>query len=63
MAHVQDEDCTLDPRNICTVCGVWHGDPCRECGGRGFHRKGCNIVHPEFGDVTKKFLHGIDRGA
>jgi len=38
--HDRDEDCTLDEDDSCTVCGVWHGDPCA-CGGRGFHREGC----------------------
>jgi len=39
--HVRDEDCTLDANDMCVVCGVWHGEPCFECGGRGFHRVGC----------------------
>lgn len=36
--HTKDLDCTLDEHGEeCTVCGVWHGDPCLDCGGRGFH--------------------------
>ena len=31
-------DCTVDPgTNECIECGVWHGDMCPDCGGRGFH--------------------------
>lgn len=43
--HTRDEDCTLDATDTCDVCGVWHGDPCPACGGRGYHRTGC----PEIG--------------
>ncbi len=28
-------------------CGVWHGDPCQECEGRGFHREGCSLSDEE----------------
>lgn len=41
--HSRDEDCTVDAAvDMCTGCGVAHGDPCPECGGRGFHREGCS---------------------
>ena len=26
---------------ICPECGVYHGDPCPECSGRGFHKAEC----------------------
>ena len=40
--HRQDEHCTVDPEtDCCSVCGVLHGGPCPECGGRGFHRPSC----------------------
>jgi hypothetical protein len=39
--HSKDEDCVLDGHNCCVVCGVYHGDPCETCGGRGFHKDGC----------------------
>lgn len=40
--HTKDEDCTVDPVTLsCTVCGVMHWEPCPKCGGRGFHRAGC----------------------
>jgi hypothetical protein len=42
--HNADEDCTLGPDDCCKVCGVYHGDPCQDCGGRGFHRSGCATV-------------------
>jgi hypothetical protein len=42
VVHDQDEHCSLDDENVCTVCGVWFADvPC-ECGGRGFHRPSCS---------------------
>lgn len=42
--HERDEDCTVDPKtDCCTACGVYHGDPCPECKGRGFHKAGCPI--------------------
>jgi hypothetical protein len=40
--HMKDSDCTLDDNLICTVCGVWHGEPCQECEGKGFHLDTCS---------------------
>ena len=38
-AHTKDADCTVDPETLlCQGCGVYHGDPCEQCGGAGFHR-------------------------
>ncbi len=40
--HMRNEDCTVDPGTYCcSICDVSHGDPCAECGGRGFHRDSC----------------------
>lgn len=36
--HTTDEQCDVDPAtDCCRVCGVYHGDPCADCGGTGFH--------------------------
>jgi hypothetical protein len=41
--HERDDQCDVDPEtDECRGCGVVHGDPCRQCGGRGFHREGCS---------------------
>lgn len=43
LPHERDEDCDLDPlTDMCRGCGVFHGDPCPRCGGRGFHQGGCS---------------------
>lgn len=43
--HSRDEDCDVDPESdCCRLCGVYHGDPCPECRGRGFHVDGCSEV-------------------
>lgn len=40
--HDRDMDCIGHIVNdMCTVCGVYHGDPCARCGGRGFHKPDC----------------------
>ena len=39
--HVQDEDCRVGHDGTCLLCGVYHGDACPNCGGRGFHRAIC----------------------
>lgn len=41
--HQQDSDCDVDVYGSCVLCGVLHGDPCVECGGRGFHASMCPI--------------------
>jgi len=42
--HSRDEDCDVDPFNgCCRVCGVYHGQECMGCDGRGYHRNGCAI--------------------
>lgn len=46
MAHERDEDCTLDANDVCIRCGLYHGDPCPLCEGRGFHKPGCEVVEP-----------------
>jgi hypothetical protein len=45
--HECDGDCTLDEDGCCTECGVYHGDPCEECGGRGFHLPHCSESEEE----------------
>ena len=50
-AHNCDDDCApfigeddgIHTRE-CSVCGVSHGDPCMECGGRGYHDPDCSEV-------------------
>lgn len=39
--HTTDADCTLDRFDGCTECGAYHGDPCPQCGGRGYHAASC----------------------
>jgi hypothetical protein len=39
--HRTDSDCALDDNNGCTVCHVYHGDPCPSCGKRAFHADRC----------------------
>lgn len=45
--HNRDSDCTLEPHDaategaLCIGCGVMHGDPCIDCGGRGYHNQPC----------------------
>jgi hypothetical protein len=43
--HTKDADCTVDPTtDSCRECGVYHGDPCPACDGRGFHVDGCDVL-------------------
>lgn len=51
--HTKDGDCVLDDTDCCIVCGVWHGDPCPECGGKGFHKSRC-VIFLEDLKVMKK---------
>jgi hypothetical protein len=47
--HHHDTDCTISPADDCCAgCGVYHGDPCEDCGGRGFHESACPQLLPEF---------------
>jgi hypothetical protein len=39
--HDSDAHCTLDATDSCETCGVFHGEPCAECDGRGFHAERC----------------------
>jgi hypothetical protein len=43
MEHIKDTDCILDDTNTCTVCHVYHGEPCPECGQRGYHLETCSL--------------------
>jgi len=43
-SHTEDADCTLDANGECTICHVLHGDPCMDCGGRGFHKRDCILM-------------------
>ena len=31
----------LDERDTCPACGVYHGDPCPDCGRGGYHKDDC----------------------
>jgi hypothetical protein len=45
--HEKDEDCDVDPETAtCRTCHVYHdeGNRCVECGGRAFHKLGCETV-------------------
>ena len=48
--HTADSDCTVI-NDECSECGVYHGDPCPICGGRGFHALTCEVVN---GDETRE---------
>ncbi len=53
--HETDADCTIDPiTNECTICGAWHGDPCLECHGTGFHKPGCSEYEGDEGDTPSR---------
>jgi hypothetical protein len=39
--HSRDSDCSLGPDDLCITCHVYHGDPCQDCGGRGYHTSNC----------------------
>jgi len=41
MEHFRDAHCTLDENDTCIDCGVYHGDPCPDCGNRAFHADDC----------------------
>jgi len=58
MTHTTDRDCTLDHNDICVECGVWHGDPCPSCGGRGFHLDSC----PEMDSTMVKIVYRNEAG-
>ncbi len=48
MTHTQDWQCKVDPADdTCRDCGVLHGDPCGDCGGRGFHKLLCGYRYVE----------------
>jgi len=46
--HDCDADCAEYLVNgECTICGAYHGDPCPDCNGRGYHLPDCNHVDEE----------------
>lgn len=64
-SHSRDSDCTLDDFDCCVFCGVWHGDPCPVCGGRGYHAEDCEVITlvseslrcPSCGENRMDFIH------
>ena len=42
MEHTKDNHCTL-VEDTCIECGVYHGEPCPDCEGRGFHNENCSL--------------------
>lgn len=52
--HTKDSDCKVNPNTgTCEVCGVYHGDACPLCGGRGFHKPLCRELLRELADVER----------
>jgi hypothetical protein len=48
--HTRDADCTVDPTTgTCFACGALHGDPCPDCGGRGYHEPACTAGYRDTG--------------
>lgn len=47
--HARDEHCSINgDTDCCTVCGVDHSQPCRDCGGGGFHSCDCaKLIVPD----------------
>jgi hypothetical protein len=45
--HKRDSDCTVGTDGVCEGCGAVHGDPCLECGGRGYHNLPCDVAYEE----------------
>ena len=60
--HRKDSDCRLGADGTCIDCGVSHGEPCPDCGGRGFHRPQAEpaSLKADFGRVYAR-LDDIDR--
>jgi hypothetical protein len=58
MTHDTDSDCTLSADDDCCVkCGVYHGDECPDCGGRGFHTPDCSELCPDCGEPGERRGH------
>lgn len=53
--HTIEFQCTVDPEtDCCTECGVHHGTPCEECGGKAFHTPTCSEMNePSEGRVRE----------
>jgi hypothetical protein len=67
--HVTDEQCRAAFREgggrpgqvaswTCPECGVYHGDACPFCDGRGFHRPACRAS----AEVSPRWLTEFKRG-
>lgn len=58
--HETDEDCQGWIKDgCCIVCGAGHGDPCEECSGKAYHKKGCSHSDASFEeevDVTGYYI-------
>lgn len=55
--HTTDADCSVDPAtDVCTECGVHHGEPCRECGSAAFHEPDCG-----FGDGSADYPDALSQ--
>jgi len=42
--HTQDSHCRLDPVGVCLDCGVYHAEPCSNCGAKGYHLDDCPMI-------------------
>ena len=61
--HSKDSDCTVNPETLCCdVCGVAHGDECLDCGGRGYHKPGCESIESDICEEcgVEHGLHGCE---
>jgi hypothetical protein len=59
--HNKDADCSVDPAtDMCTVCGVYHGEACDECGGRGFHGDACSLNEANWVDAQETRENSVD---
>jgi hypothetical protein len=57
--HTKDSDCQIDATNCCTECGVYHGEPCALCGGRGYHELKCDELENTLRKANDEFTQTL----